>query len=405
MSSPKKPKLSRGKLWALSGPALVAGVAYLDPGNVATNISAGTHYGYALLWVLILANTVAWLVQYLAAKLGLATNKSLSRIMGERFRTPLSRTLYWLQAQLVAIATDLAEIIGGAIALNLLFGLPLLVGCLLTAGLSTALLYYQAAGKAKVFEIVIIGLIGITAIGFVASMLFAPTSAASEHVSIDYAGESMMLLALGVLGATIMPHAIYVHSALSSERLGILGKKSLLKVIRIDVTIAMVIAGAVNIALLVIGAKLGSNATNGDAIGSAYEVLGAGSNGLAAMFALALFASSLASTSVGTYAGDVIMDGLLLKRPLPIYLRQLITLIPALAILTSQIQPTNVLVLSQIFLSFGIPFALFPLIRLTADAKLMKKFVNSRVTTVVGYAIASALSALNLFSIFSVLSA
>ena len=267
------------------------------------------------------------------------------------------------------------------------------------------MLYYQAAGKAKVFEIVIIGLIGITAIGFVASMLFAPTSAASEHVSIDYAGESMMLLALGVLGATIMPHAIYVHSALSSERLGILGKKSLLKVIRIDVTIAMVIAGAVNIALLVIGAKLGSNATNGDAIGSAYDVLGAGSNVLAAMFALALFASSLASTSVGTYAGDVIMDGLLLKRPLPIYLRQLITLIPALAILTSQIQPTNVLVLSQIFLSFGIPFALFPLIRLTADAKLMKKFVNSRVTTVVGYAIASALSALNLFSIFSVLSA
>lgn len=398
-------QLTRKKVWALTGPALVAGVAYLDPGNVATNISAGTHYGYTLLWVLLLANAIAWLVQYLAAKLGLATNKSLTRLMGERFKTPTARILYWMQAQAIAIATDLAEIIGGAIALNLMFGIPLLVGCLLTAGIATGLLYYQAQGRAKAFELVIIGLIAITAVGFLASMILAPVGLTQNPVEIDYAGEGVVLLALAVLGATIMPHAVYVHSALSSDRLGIFGKKSLVKVIRIDVTIAMVIAGAVNVALLVLGAKLGASATNGDAIGAAYNVLSGSSQTVATLFALGLFASSLASTSVGTYAGDVILDGLRLKRPLPIFLRQLITLVPALLILTGNSNPTDVLVLSQIFLSFGIPFALFPLIQLTSDKKLMGKFTNSTVTKLLGFTIAGCLTALNLYSLYSVFTA
>lgn len=389
------------KIWALTGPALVAGVAYLDPGNVATNISAGTHYGYTLLWVLLLANAIAWLVQYLAAKLGLATNKSLTRLMGERFKSPVSRFLYWLQAQAIAIATDLAEIIGGAIALNLMFEIPLFLGCLLTAGIATGLLYYQAKGRAKTFEIVIIGLIALTAIGFVTSMLLAPIEISQVPAEIDYAGEGIVLLALGVLGATIMPHAVYVHSALSSDRLGVFGKKSLVRVIRIDVTIAMVIAGAVNVSLLLLGAKLGASATNGDAIGAAFAALGESSKILAVFFALGLFASSLASTSVGTYAGDVILDGLRLKRPLPIFLRQLITLVPALLILTGNTNPTDVLVLSQIFLSFGIPFALFPLIRLTSDKKLMGKFTNAALTRWLGYIIAGCLTALNLYSIVS----
>lgn len=398
-------QLTGKKVWALTGPALVAGVAYLDPGNVATNISAGTHYGYTLLWVLLLANAIAWLVQYLAAKLGLATNKSLTRLMGERFHSPASRILYWLQAQAIAIATDLAEIIGGAIALNLMFGIPLILGCLITAGIATGLLYYQSRGRAKTFELVIIGLIAITAIGFLTSMLFAPIGATETPVEIDYAGEGVVLLALAVLGATIMPHAVYVHSALSSDRLGVFGKKSLVRVIRIDVTIAMVIAGAVNVALLVLGAKLGASATNGDAIGAAFAVLGDSSHVLATLFALGLFASSLASTSVGTYAGDVILDGLRLKRPLPIFIRQLITLVPALLILTGNTNPTDVLVLSQIFLSFGIPFALFPLIRLTSDQNLMGKFTNAAVTKWLGYAIAGSLTALNVYSIVSVFSA
>lgn len=398
-------QLSRKKIWALTGPALVAGVAYLDPGNVATNISAGTHYGYALLWVLLLANAIAWLVQYLAAKLGLATNKSLTRLMRERFNSPTPRFLYWLQAQAIAIATDLAEIIGGAIALNLMFGIPLILGCLITAAIATGLLYYQAKGRAKTFEFVIIGLIAITAIGFMTSMLLAPVGMTQTPVEIDYAGEGVVLLALAVLGATIMPHAVYVHSALSSDRLGVFGKKSLVRVIRIDVTIAMVIAGAVNVALLVLGEKLGASATNGDAIGAAFAVLGESSHMLAIMFALGLFASSLASTSVGTYAGYVILDGLGLKKPLPIFLRQLITLLPALLILSGNANPTDVLVLSQIFLSFGIPFALFPLIRLTSDKKLMGKFTNAAITKWLGYAIASSLTALNVYSIYSVISA
>ncbi|MEN9707247.1 MAG: divalent metal cation transporter MntH [Actinomycetota bacterium] len=398
-------KLTGKRMWALTGPALVAGVAYLDPGNVATNISAGTHYGYTLLWVLLLANAIAWLVQYLAAKLGLATNKSLTRLMGERFKSPISRILYWLQAQAIAIATDLAEIIGGAIALNLMFGIPLLFGCLLTAGIATGLLYYQAKGRAKTFELVIIGLIAITAIGFLTSMVLAPIGLNQTPVEIDYAGEGVVLLALGVLGATIMPHAVYVHSALSSDRLGLLGKKSLVKVIRIDVTIAMVIAGAVNVSLLVLGAKLGASATNGDAIGAAFAALGNASYTLAILFALGLFASSLASTSVGTYAGDVILDGLRLKRPLPIFMRQVITLVPALLIFSGNTNPTDVLVLSQIFLSFGIPFALFPLIRLTSDKNLMGKFRNAAITRWLGYIIASCLTALNVYSIYSVISA
>lgn len=395
--------VTKGRFLALLGPAVVAGVAYLDPGNVATNISAGTHYGYTLLWVLLLANATAWLVQYLAAKLGLATNKSLSRLMGERIKSPIGRFAYWLQAQLVAVATDLAEIIGGAIALHLMFELPLTIGCLITGAIATGLLYYQATGKAKKFEIVIIGLIAITAIGFLASMFLSPVYSSAEPARIDYAGEDIVLLALGMIGATIMPHAVYVHSALSSDRLGVLGKKSLVKVIRIDVTIAMVIAGAVNVALLVIGAKLGAQATDGDAIGAVYKLLGSTSQALATLFALGLFASSLASTSVGTYAGDVILDGLLLKRHVPIIVRQLITLVPALLVLSTSMNPTNVLVLSQVFLSFGIPFALFPLIRLTSDKRVMKKHVNSTLTKWVGYTIVGSLTALNLFSIYSLI--
>lgn len=397
--------LSLRRVWALTGPALVAGVAYLDPGNVATNISAGANFGYELLWVLIAANVIAWLVQYLAAKLGLATNKSLSRLMGDRISSPFGRFAYWLQAQLVTIATDLAEIIGGAIALNLMFGIPLNFGCLLTAVIATGLLYYQAAGRAKQFELIILGLIAITAIGFLASMTLTPLGLHSASLNVSGDGSGLLLLALGVLGATIMPHAVYVHSALSRDRLGAVGKKSLLRVIRIDVSVAMVIAGTVNIALLVIGAKLGSVAASGDAISSAFHIFQNSNRALAALFALALFASSLASTSVGTYAGDVILDGLKIKRPLPMFVRQLMTLVPALLILSEPIQPTNVLVLSQVFLSFGIPFALFPLLRITSDAGVMKKLVNSRITTWLGYAAVVVLTGLNLFSIYSALTA
>jgi manganese transport protein len=388
----------------LLGPAVVAGVAYLDPGNVATNLTAGTHYGYLLLWVLVAANLIAWLVQYLAAKLGLASNKSLSRLMGERIKSPFGRFLYWLQAQLVAIATDLAELIGGAVALNLLFGWPLLAGCIATAVVSTGLLYIKARGGAKTFEYFIFGLIVMTSFGFISAI-----SSWTPHVGQFFAGlvphlttTESALIALGILGATIMPHAVYVHSALSRDRLGAMSNTfdnpRLVRIIKWDVSLAMLIAGSVNIALLVLGAVIGITNRSDDVIATVFNaVMSAGGATFAVLFALALLASGLASTSVGTYAGEVIFDGLLVRKSLPLVVRRLITLIPALVILSLGLGATDVLVLSQVFLSFGIPFALFPLIHLTSDKKLMGDVVNTRFTTILGYFIAGALSILNLW--------
>jgi manganese transport protein len=401
---------TRSGFFALLGPALVAGVAYLDPGNVATNLSAGTQYGYLLLWVLVAANLIAWLVQYLAAKLGLATNNSLSRIMGERLKSRFTRILYWLQAQLVAIATDLAELIGGAVALNLLFGWPLLAGCLATAVVSTALLYMKAAGRAKSFEYVIFGLIVLTGFGFISAIT------SWTPVFGDFLGglvptlsdEGSALLALGIFGATIMPHAVYVHSALSRDRLGAiatgLDNRRLVRIIRWDVSFAMLIAGTVNIGLLVLGAVIGTTEAGQDIITAVFtEILSVGGATFAVLFALALLASGLSSTSVGTYAGEVIFDGLLVKKSLPLLVRRLITLVPALFVLSLGMGATDVLVLSQVFLSFGIPFALFPLIRLTSDAKLMGELKNTNFVKILGYTIALALSSLNLWILFQAL--
>lgn len=402
---------TRSGFFALLGPALVAGVAYLDPGNVATNLSAGTQYGYLLLWVLVTANLIAWLVQYLAAKLGLATNKSLSRIMGERLKSPFTRILYWLQAQLVAIATDLAELIGGAVALNLLFGWPLLAGCLATAVVSTALLYMRASGRAKSFEYVIFGLIVLTGFGFI-SAITSWTPVFGDFLGglvPSLSNEGSAVLALGIFGATIMPHAVYVHSALSRDRLGTiatgLDNRRLVRIIRWDVSFAMLIAGTVNIGLLVLGAVIGTTEAGQDVITAVFnEILSAGGATFAVLFALALLASGLSSTSVGTYAGEVIFDGLLIKKSLPLLVRRLITLVPALFVLSLGMGATDVLVLSQVFLSFGIPFALFPLIRLTSDAKLMGDLKNTNFVKILGYSIALALSSLNLWILIQALS-
>jgi len=401
-----KPNAKSGYL-ALLGPAVVAGVAYLDPGNVATNLTAGTHYGYLLLWVLVAANLVAWLVQFLAAKLGLASNKSLSRIMGERLKSPIARFLYWLQAQLVAIATDLAELIGGAVALNLLFGWPLLAGCVATAVVSTGLLYLKSRGRGKSFEYFIFGLIVLTSFGFISAITSWSPVATDFFAGLSprLVDEESALLALGILGATIMPHAVYVHSALSRDRLGALSNSldnaRLVRIIKWDVSFAMLIAGTVNIALLVLGALVGIGDRSDDVIATVFkEILSAGGATFAVLFALALLASGLASTSVGTYAGEVIFDGLLIKKSMPLVVRRLITLVPALLVLSLGMSATDVLVLSQVFLSFGIPFALFPLIRLTSDSKLMGSLKNHIVTKVLGYAITLALSGLNVWIVF-----
>lgn len=401
-------------LWLL-GPALVAGVAYLDPGNVASNMTAGAQYGYLLVWVVVAGNVMAWLIQYLSAKLGVVTGQSLPEVLGSRLRNRWARRSYWLQAELVAMATDLAEIIGGAVALNLLFNVPLLLGGLITGAVSMILLTVQNRRGARPFEFVIIALMAIITIGFVAGVFVAPPDPAGVVGGLvpRFEGTGSVLLAASILGATIMPHAIYAHSALSRDRFGANPRlapadaaaeavrtepsriRRLLTATRWDVTIAMVIAGSVNLGILLLAAANLAGVEGTDSLEGAHAALAAGLGPVVAtFFAVGLLASGLASTSVGAYAGAEIMHGLLHVR-IPLLLRRLITLIPALVILGLGVDPTLALVLSQVVLSFGIPFALIPLVALTAQKRTLGVWANRLWTTLAGIIASVLLIALN----------
>jgi manganese transport protein len=397
-------------LWLL-GPALVAGVAYLDPGNVASNMTAGARYGYLLVWVVVAGNLMAWLIQYLSAKLGIVTGTSLPEVLGVRLRRRTSRRLYWVQAELVAMATDLAEIIGGAVALNLLFGLPLLAGGVITGVISMLVLTVQTRRGPKVFERVIVALLLIITVGFAAGVFFAPPDAGSviDGLVPRFEGTDSVLLAASILGATIMPHAIYAHSALTRDRFpmqeGPAATRRLLWATKWDVTIAMVIAGTVNLAILLLAASALQGVPGTDSLDGAYRALQDGLGPVVAtIFAVGLLASGLASTSVGAYAGAEIMHGLL-KIRVPLLLRRLVTLIPALLILGVGFDPTQALVLSQVVLSFGIPFALIPLVWLTAQKGLLGEFANRWFTTVAGGIAAVLLVTLNAVLLVLVFSA
>jgi len=381
------------------GPALVAGVAYLDPGNVASNMTAGATYGYLLIWVVVLANLIAWLVQYLSAKLGLVTGRSLPELLGERIRRPWARRAYWLQAELVAMATDVAEVIGGAVALQLLFGLPLLWGGAITAVVSLTLLMVQTRHGARTFEFVIIGMVAIIAVGFVAGVFVAPPDAAGVAAGLvpRFEGSGSVLLAASILGATVMPHAIYAHSALTRDRFGAdpTPIPRLLRATRWDVSLAMLIAGAVNVAILLLAAANLAGVAGTDSLEGAYAALRTGIGPVVAtLFAVGLLASGLASTSVGAYAGAEIMHGLL-HAHIPLLLRRLVSVLPALLLLGIGADPTRSLVFSQVVLSFGIPFALIPLVSLTARGAVLGRFRNRAATTVLGVAASVALIVLN----------
>lgn len=401
-------------LWLL-GPALVAGVAYLDPGNVASNMTAGAQYGYLLVWVVVAGNVMAWLIQYLSAKLGVVTGQSLPEVLGSRLRNRWARRSYWLQAELVAMATDLAEIIGGAVALNLLFNVPLLLGGFITGAVSMILLTVQNRRGARPFEFVIIALMAIITIGFVAGVFVAPPDPAGVVGGLvpRFEGTGSVLLAASILGATIMPHAIYAHSALSRDRFGANPRlapadaateaartepsriRRLLTATRWDVTIAMIIAGSVNLGILLLAAANLAGVPGTDSLEGAHAALAAGLGPVVAtFFAVGLLASGLASTSVGAYAGAEIMHGLLHVR-IPLLARRLITLIPALVILGLNVDPTLALVLSQVVLSFGIPFALIPLVALTAQKRTLGVWANRSWTTVAGVVASVLLIALN----------
>ena len=405
-----RPRRSRrvASLFALLGPAFVAAVAYVDPGNVAANLSAGAAFGYLLVWVLVGATAAAGLVQFLSAKLGVVTGRSLPELVRDRVGTP-TRIAYWLQAEAVAMATDLAEVIGGAIALYLLFDVPLLLGGLIAGVVSLGLLTLQNKRSQRRFERVITGLLLIIAIGFMAGLFVAPPSPSGIISGLvpRFDGTESVLLATAMLGATVMPHVVYLHSALTRDRFGVVEpgprRRRILRATRFDVTAAMVLAGIVNISMLLLAASALRGKAGVDTIEGAHAAVtdGLGST-IGVLFAVGLLASGLASTSVGCYAGSVIMEGLL-KRRVNLMVRRSITLIPALVILAVGAEPTMVLIISQVVLSLGLPFVLIPLIRLSADRKLMGDDVAPRSTQVLGWLVTGAITVLNLALLAGVL--
>ena len=394
-------RLKQHRLFALMGPAFIAAIAYVDPGNVAANITAGARYGYLLVWVLVLSNIAAMLVQYLSAKLGIVTGRSLPTLLGERLR-PRNRILFWLQAELVAAATDLAEVIGGAIALNLLFGIPLLWSGVIIGGASIVILLFQGR-RQNIFEAVIIGMLVVITAGFLAGLFFAPPqwSEVASGLIPRFKGSDSILVAASMLGATVMPHAIYLHSSLVNDHhtdpeVEHPHKRALLRATRHDILWALSIAGIVNIGLLLLAASALSGVEGTDTIEGAYHAIAhALGPTVSTIFALGLLASGLASTSVGAYAGSEIMNGLLHVN-VPLLARRLVTIIPALIILGMGAEPTWALVLSQVALSFGIPFAIVPLMRLTRSKEVMGEYANKPLTITVASVIAAAIILLNI---------
>jgi len=401
---------SRGRLRglaALLGPAFVAAIAYVDPGNFATNFSAGATFAYRLGWVIVAANLMAMLVQYLSAKVGVATGKDLPELCRERLPRPVSRAL-WVQAELVAMATDMAEFVGAAIGLNLLFGTPLLVAGLITAVVAFGILALDQRGYRR-FELAIIGLLGIVLLGFAYDLVAVHPSVAGVAGGLvpQLGGSSYLLLTVGIVGATVMPHVVYLHSALTKSRVRCADdgeRRQLLRYQRLDVLVALGAAGLINLAMLVVAAALfshsgrgGAVAVAGGSIEAAHADLGRLVGGGAALaFAVALLASGLSSSSVGTYAGQVVMQGFV-GRSVPLFARRAVTMLPALIVLAAGLPPTASLVISQVVLSFGIPFALVPLVALTRRPDIMGALVNWRITTFAAAGAAGLIIAMNVY--------
>ena len=398
---------SRGRIRgvvALLGPAFVAAVAYVDPGNFATNFSAGALFGYGLAWVVALANLMAMMVQYLSAKVGVATGRDLPELCRERFPRAVTRVL-WAQAELIAIATDLAEFVGASIGLNLLFHVPPLVAGLMTAVVAFGILALHQRGYRR-FELAITALLGIVSLGFAYDLVAAHAAPASMAAGfVPHLPSSALLLASGIIGATVMPHVIYLHSALTKSRVACTDdaeRRELLRFQRLDVVVALGAAGLINLAMLFVAAAVfshtGQRAAN--SIQGAHAGLGHLVGGGAALaFAVALLASGLSSSSVGTYAGQVVMQGFIQRR-IPLFARRALTMLPALLVLGLNLPATASLVISQVVLSFGIPFALVPLLLLTRRDDVMGALVNRRLTTATTAGIAAVIIGLNVYLIY-----
>ncbi len=395
-------------IWPFLGPAFIAAVAYIDPGNFATNIAGGAKFGYLLLWVVLSANLIAMVVQAQSAKLGIATGKNLAELCRERFSRRTSIGL-WLQAEVVAMACDIAEVVGAALGLHLLFGIPLFPAGLIAGAGAFALLALQQRGFRRL-EAGITVLVGVVVAAFAFELIDAKPQAGEigRHLVVPgFSGTESLLLATGIIGATVMPHVIYLHSALTQRR--IVGrnereKKKILRFEKVDVVIALSLAGLVNLAMMVVAAALfhTSGLTGVDSIDGAYEGFKAlVSDRSATIFGIALLASGFASSSVGTMAGQVVMQGFI-RRRIPLFVRRSLTLAPALVVLALGIDPTDALVGSQVVLSFGIPFALVPLLMIAANKKVMGDLVNPRWLTALAGALSSLIIALNVFLLYQV---
>jgi len=385
------------------GPAFVASVAYVDPGNFATNIEGGARYGYLLLWVVLAANLMAMLIQYLSAKLGIVTDRNLPELCRDHYPRPVAWGL-WIQAEAMAMATDVAEFLGAALGLNLLFGVPLLAAGFMTGAIAFGLLELQRHGFRR-FELAITALLGLILLGFLYETLkIGPSASGAAHGLIPHLdGSGSVYLAVGIIGATVMPHVIYLHSALTKGRMPVRDdeeRRRVLRFERTDVIVALGAAGLVNMAMLAVAARLFHGRpgwSHVDTIQGAHAGFSHLVGGTAALaFAGALLASGASSSSVGTYAGQIVMAGFVNLR-ISIFLRRALTMLPALVVLALGVGPTRALVLSQVVLSFGIPFALVPLLLLTRRRDVMGIHVNRLPTTVIAAAVAALITVLNVF--------
>lgn len=392
------------RLLPFLGPAFIAAIAYIDPGNFATNIAAGSKYGYLLLWVILISNLMALLIQSLSAKLGIATGKNLPEIAREEFPKPVSIGL-WIQGELVIIATDLAEFIGAALGLYLLFRIPLLEASIIAAIGSFAILELQRRGY-RALEAGITGMLFVVVIAFAVQTFVAKPDMASVAGGLfipKFDGADSVLLAAGILGATVMPHAIYLHSALTQRR--VVGrtekeKKQIFRFEFLDILIAMLVAGAINASMLIVAAALFyKNGLFVEDLDIAFQHFSTLAGPVSAiLFGVGLLVAGLSSSSVGTLSGDIIMQGFIQYR-IPLYVRRLITIIPPIVIIASGVNPTSALVMSQVVLSFGIAFALIPLILFTSKKRIMGELTNARWVTGISWVIAALVVALNLFLI------
>jgi manganese transport protein len=394
----------RARYWV--GPAFVASMAYVDPGNFGTNFVAGGVSGYGLVWIVVLANVIAMFVQSLSAKLGLATGRSLAGNCRQHYSRP-TVWLLWGQAELMAVATDVAEIVGGAIALHLLFGLPIAIGGALTAAAAVVMLAMQSRGR-RPYELTIAAFIVVivASLAFVAAAAPISPADAAGGLLPGFSGNDSFLLATGILGATVMPHVVYLHSSLVADldTSVVAHRRRNLRFLRAEIVVALGLAGAANLVMLLIAAATrtaGPTTRSGTSIGHIHAVLGqALGHPASTAFALALLASGLASASGGTLAGQTMMQDFL-GRSIPLWVRRGATLLPALAILVVGTDPTTVLVLSQVVLSLALPFALLPLLLLTRSDRLMGDLRNRRRTTFAAWGVSALVVALNVTAVAS----